>query len=77
MTTNSNGRKARPPVFISAPLAALVEGIYRADTTIGLLRQTPILLRHAQHCLLQQSCACSGQRRASQCRSRNLTLPMT
>lgn len=39
MTANSNGRKARPPVFISAPIAALVEGIYRADTTIGLLRQ--------------------------------------
>ena len=32
-------RKTRPPVFISAPLAALVEGIYRADTTIGLIRQ--------------------------------------
>ena len=32
-------KKHRPPVFISAPLAALVEGIYRADTTIGLLRQ--------------------------------------
>lgn len=30
--------KARPPVFITAPLAALVEGIYRADTTIGQLR---------------------------------------
>ncbi len=29
----------RPPVFISAPLSALVEGIYRADTTIGLLRR--------------------------------------
>ena len=29
----------RPPVFISAPIAALVEGIYRADTTIGTLRQ--------------------------------------
>ena len=39
MTAISNGRKARPPVFISAPIAALVEGIYRADTTIGLLRQ--------------------------------------
>ena len=39
MTANSNGRKARPPVFISAPIAALVEGIYRADTTIGQLRQ--------------------------------------
>jgi len=39
VTANSNGRKARPPVFISAPIAALVEGIYRADTTIGLLRQ--------------------------------------
>ena len=39
MTANSNGRKARPPVFISAPIAALVEGIYRGDTTIGLLRQ--------------------------------------
>ena len=25
----------RPPVFISAPIATLVEGIYRADTTIG------------------------------------------
>jgi acetolactate decarboxylase len=35
----SQARKHRPPVFISAPLAALVEGIYRADTTIGLLRQ--------------------------------------
>ena len=33
------GKKTRPPVFISAPLAALVEGIYRADTTIGLIRQ--------------------------------------
>lgn len=32
-------RAGRPPVFISAPLSALVEGIYRADTTIGLLRQ--------------------------------------
>jgi acetolactate decarboxylase len=32
-------RKPRPPVFISAPLAALVEGIYRADTTIGRLLQ--------------------------------------
>jgi acetolactate decarboxylase len=32
-------RKSRPPVFISAPLAALVEGIYRADTTIGLIRE--------------------------------------
>jgi acetolactate decarboxylase len=32
-------RKSRPPVFISAPLAALVEGIYRADTPIGLVRQ--------------------------------------
>lgn len=31
--------KARPPVFITAPLAALVEGIYRADTSIGLLRK--------------------------------------
>lgn len=30
--------RTRPPVFISAPLAALVEGIYRADTTIGHLR---------------------------------------
>ncbi|WP_204508376.1 acetolactate decarboxylase [Aestuariivirga litoralis] len=39
MTASSNGRKPRPPVFISAPIAALVEGIYRADTTIGLLRQ--------------------------------------
>lgn len=39
MTGSSNGRKARPPVFISAPIAALVEGIYRADTTIGLLHQ--------------------------------------
>lgn len=32
-------QKSRPPVFISAPLAALVEGIYRADTTIGQIRQ--------------------------------------
>ena len=32
-------RKQRPPVFISSPLAALVEGIYRADTTIGRIRQ--------------------------------------
>jgi len=39
MAANGNGRTARPPVFISAPLAALVEGIYRADTTIGQLRQ--------------------------------------
>ena len=38
MTGSSSDRKARPPVFISAPLAALVEGIYRADTTIGHLR---------------------------------------
>lgn len=29
----------RPPVFISAPIAALVEGIYRADTTIGDVRE--------------------------------------
>jgi acetolactate decarboxylase len=28
----------RPPVFISAPIAALVEGIYRADTRIGDVR---------------------------------------
>lgn len=28
----------RPPVFISAPIAALVEGLYREDTTIGALR---------------------------------------
>ena len=39
VTDSSSGRQARPPVFISAPLAALVEGIYRADTTIGLIRQ--------------------------------------
>ena len=32
-------RKPRPPVFITSPLAALVEGIYRADTTIGRIRQ--------------------------------------
>lgn len=38
---NNSGepRKQRPPVFISSPLAALVEGIYRADTTIALIRQ--------------------------------------
>lgn len=36
---NGAATKARPPIYISAPLAALVEGIYRADTTIGLLRQ--------------------------------------
>jgi acetolactate decarboxylase len=35
----TEARKPRPPVFISAPLAALVEGIYRADTTIGRLHQ--------------------------------------
>ena len=35
----AEARKPRPPVFISAPLAALVEGIYRADTTIGRLHQ--------------------------------------
>ena len=29
VTANSNGRKARPSVFISAPIAALVEGIER------------------------------------------------
>jgi len=29
---------ARPPIFISAPIAALVEGIYRADTTIGYIK---------------------------------------
>ncbi len=39
MTDHANGRKTRPPVFISAPLSALVEGIYRADTTIGHLRE--------------------------------------
>mgnify|MGYP002403439846 CR=1 FL=1 len=31
-------RPQRPPVFISAPIAALVEGLYREDTTIGTLR---------------------------------------
>lgn len=35
----AEARKPRPPVFISSPLAALVEGIYRADTTIGRLHQ--------------------------------------
>src|SRR5215471_3827921 len=29
---------SRPPIFISAPIAALVEGIYRADTTIGYVK---------------------------------------
>lgn len=38
MTLNATSGRARPPVFITAPLAALVEGIYRADTTIGSLR---------------------------------------
>lgn len=38
MTAKDN-TGGRPPVFISAPLSALVEGIYRADTTIGLLRR--------------------------------------
>ena len=33
MTVNS-----KSPVYVTAPLAALVEGIYRADTTIGQLR---------------------------------------
>ena len=37
--TGVKQKPGRPPVFISAPLSALVEGIYRADTTIGLLRQ--------------------------------------
>ena len=32
-------KNVRPPVLISAPLAALVEGIFRADTPIGLIRQ--------------------------------------
>ena len=39
MDTSMPAHASRPPVFISAPLSALVEGIYRADTTIGLLRQ--------------------------------------
>lgn len=39
MSDVRSARKTRPPVFISAPLAALVEGIYRADTPIGLLRE--------------------------------------
>lgn len=30
--------RKRPPVFISSPIAALVEGIYRADTTVGQVR---------------------------------------
>jgi len=38
MTQDAPAKASRPPVFISAPLAALVEGIYRADTTIGTLR---------------------------------------
>ena len=38
MSQDASGKATRPPVFISAPLAALVEGIYRADTTIGTLR---------------------------------------
>jgi acetolactate decarboxylase len=36
---SAQARKQRPPVFISSPLAALVEGIYRADTTIGRIRE--------------------------------------
>ncbi|MGQ9365551.1 acetolactate decarboxylase [Azospirillum sp. ST 5-10] len=28
----------RPPLYISAPIAALVEGIYREDTTVGRVR---------------------------------------
>ncbi|WP_421693540.1 acetolactate decarboxylase [Aestuariivirga sp.] len=39
MSQTTTSRKARAPVFISAPLAALVEGIYRADTTIGEIRK--------------------------------------
>ncbi|WP_029010955.1 acetolactate decarboxylase [Azospirillum halopraeferens] len=31
-------RPARPPLYISAPIAALVEGIYREDTTVGRVR---------------------------------------
>ena len=38
MTAASSHAGKRPPVFISAPIAALVEGIYRADTTIGDVR---------------------------------------
>lgn len=38
MSETSTVKKNRAPVFISAPLAALVEGIYRADTTIGEIR---------------------------------------
>lgn len=29
----------RPPLYISAPIAALVEGIYREDTTVGHVRE--------------------------------------
>ena len=39
VTDPAGSRRPRPPVFISAPLAALVEGIYRADTTIGEIRR--------------------------------------
>jgi len=35
----SGNDTGRPPVYISAPIAALVEGIYRADTTIGHVRE--------------------------------------
>ena len=37
--SNIPARQQRPPVFISSPLAALVEGIYRADTTIARIRE--------------------------------------
>lgn len=39
MGSGKNVYNARPPVFISAPIAALVEGIYRDDTTIGQLHE--------------------------------------
>ncbi len=39
MTSTAGEMTVRTPVFISAPIAALVEGIYRADTTIGHVRE--------------------------------------
>lgn len=34
----SESPSPRPPLYISAPIAALVEGIYREDTTVGRVR---------------------------------------
>lgn len=38
MNGNSSAGRVRPPIYVSSPLASLVEGIFRADTTIGKIR---------------------------------------